>query len=88
MKRVAMALAASVLASACEARAAGFEQPFERVPVAEGIVAYVATESPGGARNITVVSGTQASLVTDSGQYPELAAAHRRRHPRVVVADA
>ena len=71
MKRAAMAM----MLAAGGAQAAGFEQSFERVPVAEGIVAYVATESPGGVvqGNITVISGTQASLVIDSGQYPELA---------------
>ena len=57
------------------AQAAGFEQSFERVAVADGIVAYIATESPGGVvqGNITVISGKDASLVIDSGQYPELA---------------
>lgn len=39
--------------------AAEFEQSFECVAVADGIVAYIATESPGGVvqGNITVVSG-------------------------------
>lgn len=52
-----------------------FEQSFERVAVADGIVAYVANESPGGVvqGNITVISGKDASLVIDSGQYPALA---------------
>lgn len=54
---------------------AGFEQSFERVVVAEGVVAYIANEAPGGVvqGNITVISGTNASVVIDSGQYPELA---------------
>lgn len=71
MKRAMVALAVA----AGGAQAAGFEQSFERVPVAEGIVAYVATESPGGVvqGNITVISGADASLVIDSGQYPQLA---------------
>lgn len=71
MKRVAVGLAC-VMASA---QAVAFEQSFERVDVADGVVAYVATESPGGVvqGNITVISGAEASLVIDSGQYPELA---------------
>ena len=64
-----------VLLVAGAAQAAEFEQSFDRVAVADGVVAYIATESPGGVvqGNITVISGTRASLIVDSGQYPELA---------------
>lgn len=64
-----------LLVLAGNAPAAGFVQSFERVAVADGVVAYVANESPGGVvqGNITVISGTHASVVIDSGQFPELA---------------
>ena len=76
-KSVAVVLAGST-------HAASFEQSFERIAVADGVVAYIATESPGGVvqGNITVISGEDASLVIDSGQYPELA----RRVARDIVA--
>src|SRR5687768_2138161 len=79
MRQAMVALAAL----AGTAHAAGFEQSFERVAVADGVVAYVATESPGGVMqgNITVISGKDASVVIDSGQYPELA----RRVARDIV---
>lgn len=65
----------AVAAFAACGPAAAFDQSFARVDVAEGIVAYVANESPGGVvqGNVTVISGADASLVIDSGQYPELA---------------
>lgn len=52
-----------------------WKQDFKRVEVADGIVAFVANESPGGVvqGNITLISGSQHSLVIDSGQYPSLA---------------
>lgn len=58
-----------------------WRQDFDAVEVADGIVAYIAGESPGGVvqGNIVVVSGDEATLVLDSGQYVDLA--------RRVVAD-
>ena len=56
-------------------QAAEYRQTFERVEVAEGIVAYIASESPGDVvqGNITVIAGRDASLIVDSGQFPAIA---------------
>jgi glyoxylase-like metal-dependent hydrolase (beta-lactamase superfamily II) len=52
-----------------------WRQDFRKVPVAAGIVAYIADDSPGGVvqGNVTLISGRRDSLVIDSGQYPGLA---------------
>src|SRR5690606_15630072 len=56
-------------------QAADYRQTFERVEVGEGIVAYIASESPGDVvqGNITVIAGRDASLIVDSGQFPAIA---------------
>lgn len=61
--------------SALAADGAEFHQDHRRVGVAEGIFSFIATESPGGVLqgNVTVIAGSDATLVVDSGQYPSLA---------------
>ncbi len=73
-----LVFASFLLAGGAQAQATAptaWKQDFVRTPVAEGITAYVANESPGGVvqGNITVISGKSHSLVIDSGQYPGLA---------------
>ena len=70
------ALALCLLPGLAFADPTAFRQDFTEVEVADGIVAFIATESPGGVvqGNVTVVSVKDASLVVDSGQYPSLAA--------------
>jgi cyclase len=57
------------------AQTADWRQDYRKVDVAEGIVSFIAEESPGGVvqGNVTLISGKRYSLVVDSGQYVGLA---------------
>lgn len=70
----ALALIPLLLAGTAYAQAP-WRQDFTATPVADGVTAFIAGESPGGVvqGNITVISGKTHSLVVDSGQYPGLA---------------
>jgi cyclase len=50
-------------------------QDFETVKVAEGIYAFIATESISGVvqGNVTLIVGENSAMLVDSGQYPSLA---------------
>lgn len=69
------ALVPMFLASASAFAADDWRQDYEAVEVADGIVAYVAGESPGGVvqGNVVAISGDTATLLVDSGQYVDLA---------------
>ena len=73
--RTTLSLIALLVAGHAAAADPAWRQDYRAVDVADGIVAYVAGESPGGVvqGNITVISGKDASLVVDAGQYPALA---------------
>lgn len=62
-------------AVAGEGAATAFRQTMTPTPVADGITAFIAAESPSGLvqGNITVIAGSSATLVVDAGQYPALA---------------
>lgn len=66
---------AALLAATASSAASDFRQDYRAVPVAEGITAFVAGESPGGLvqGNIILIAGKQHSLLVDAGQYPDLA---------------
>jgi len=51
------------------------KQDFETVKVAEGIFAFIATESNNGVvqGNVILVIGESGAMIVDSGQYPSLA---------------
>jgi len=73
--RCTLPLIAVLVAGHAVAADPPWHQDHRAVEVADGIVAYIAGESPGGVvqGNITVISGKDASVVVDAGQYPALA---------------
>lgn len=77
MRLPVLSVATLLLLAACtDARAdAPFRQDYRTTEVADGVIAFVADESPGGVvqGNITVIAGERYSVVVDSGQYPALA---------------
>ena len=75
MMRFLFCFVCMLVLGAAHAQTPDWQQDYRKVDVAEGVVSFIANDSPGGVvqGNVTVISGKRHSLVVDSGQYPGLA---------------
>jgi cyclase len=75
MKLCICTLVVFVLASVPTSAGLVTKQDFETVKVAEGIYAFIATESNSGVvqGNVVLIVGNDSAMLVDSGQFPSLA---------------
>jgi len=73
--RFLLCLLTMLVLGTAHAQTSDWQQDYRKVDVADGIVSFIAGESPGGVvqGNVTLISGKRYSLVVDSGQYVSLA---------------